>query len=298
MSKALYAFNLDGSFVQQIGVTGNGPGEYVIPFEYSVNERDKTLSVIDIEQRKMIVYSLVDFRFLSERRIPFYSDDMEQLPDGEYVWYNKVSSETSDSYAFTTDENLKIKKSFLPIDFESGYSLGTNRKLYKQGNEVSLYTPFSPVLYRIQGDSIYPAYQFKFGEKTLPSLDFLKENSANNKNYIPALLESPYVAFYDVYGSEQLLCVPYYADKIMYFGFYDKKNNIPYNFSQNKIQSELQVGAFSSPIGVSRNGSFISLLRPGLLLQLRDQGKEIDNRLVQLLDNSTEEDNPILLFFQ
>lgn len=297
MAKALYAFSTDGRFVQQIGKKGNGPGEYINPFQYSVNERDKTISILDIEQQKVIVYSLVDFRFLSEKRLPFYSDTMEQLPDGNYAWYNKLPSEASNSYLFITDEDLKVKKSFLPIDFESGYSLGASRKLYKQGDEVSLYTPFSPILYRVQSDSIYPTYQFKFGEKTLAPLDFLKEKSANNSNYIPALMESSYVAFYHVYESEQLLCVPYYVDKVMSFGFYDKKRNISYNFSQDKIQSELQVGAFSSPIGVGSDGSFISLLRPGLLLQLQEQGKKIDSRLTQLLNESTEEDNPILLIY-
>ncbi len=295
MSRALYSFNQDGSFVRQIGKKGNGPGEYITPFKFSVNESNNTLSVIDIEQQKIIVFSLDDFRFLSEKRLPFYSDNMEQLPDGEYVWYNKISSEVSDSYAFITDEDFKIKKSFLPIDFESGYSLGTARRLYRQGDEVSLYTPFSPILYRVQSDSIYPAYQFKFGEKVLAPLDFLKEKSANNSNYIPALMDSPYVAFYNVYEGEQSLCVPYYVDKTLYFGFYDKKNKMTYRYTQDKMQSELQVGAFSSPIGVSRNGAFISLLRPGLLLQLMEQGKKIDNNLIQLLKETTEEDNPILL---
>lgn len=128
-------------------------------------------------------------------------------------------------------------------------------------------------------------------------MDFLKEKSANNNNYIPALLESPYVAFYHVYETEKVLCVPYYADKTMYFGFYDKVNGISYNFSQDEIQSELQVGVFSSPIGVNDNGAFVSLLRPGLLLQLQSQGNKLSRQLMQLLKESTEDDNPILLFY-
>lgn len=297
MAKALYIFNTDGSFVQPIGVKGSGPGEYISPFELSINERDKSLSVIDVEQQKMLVYSLDDFHFLSEKKLPFHSDNMEQLSDDEYVWYNKMSSDVSDSYAFITDKDLKIKKSLLPIEFSSGYSMGVSRKIYKQGGKVSLYTPFDPVLYRIQSDSVYPAYQFKFGEKKMPPLEFLKEKSANNSNYIPALLESPYIAFYNVYENARSLCVPYYVDKTMYFGFYDKTKNISYNFSQEQLQTELQVGAFSSPIGVCSDGSFISLLRPGLILQLHEQGKKIDDRLMQLLKESTEEDNPILMIY-
>lgn len=295
MAKTLYVFGSGGHFLQQIGKKGNGPGEYVTPFAFAVNEREKTLSVIDIEQQKLIFYSLDDFSFLSEKKLPFYSDKMEQLTNGDYVWYNKMASDASNSYVFITDGNFKVKKNFLPIDFESGYSIGTTRKLYKQGDEVTLYTPFSPVLYRVESDSLLPAYQFRFGDDTLAPIDFLKEKAANNSNYIPALMESHYVAFYEVYESERLLCVPYYVDKQMYFGFYDKMNHTSYLFTQDKIQTDLQVGAFSSPIGVSSEGGFISLLRPGILLQLMEQGKNLDDNLVKLLKESTEEDNPILL---
>ncbi len=297
MTRSLYAFNQDGSFVTQIGSTGNGPGEYINPFKYSVNEHDNTLSVVDIEQQKMIVYSLDDFHFVSEKKMPFHSDDVEQLPDGNYVWYNKLVSDKFDSYAFITDKEFNVKKSFLPIEFSSGYALGANRKLYKCGDEISLYTPFNPVIYRVSSDSIYAAFQLKFGEKILPPIDFLKEKSANNKNYIPALLESPYVAYYNVYENDQSLCIPYYVDKTLHFGFYDKRKNVSYSFSQSRLQSELQVGAFSSPIGITQNGSFISLLRPGLLLQLQEEGYEINGELQQLLKESVEDDNPILLIF-
>lgn len=297
VAKALYVFDKNGRFVQQVGANGNGPGEYVNPFTYTINENQKSLSVIDIGQEKMIVYSLEDSHFLYERELPFYSDSMEQLSDKKYVWYNKVASNVSDSYAFITNEKFEIEKGFLPIDFNSGYSLGSNKKIYRQGDEVSLYTPFDATLYRIQNDSLYSAYEFKFGNKVLPPLDFLKEKSANDNNYIPTLLESPYVAFYHVYETEKALCVPYYADKTMYFGFYDKVNGISYNFSQDEIQSELQVGAFSSPIGVCDNGAFVSLLRPGLLLQLQSQGYKLGGQLMQLLKESTEDDNPILLLY-
>lgn len=297
MSKALYAFNLDGSFVKQIGTRGNGPGEYISPFKYSVNDCDNTLTVIDVEQQKMIVYSLADFHFVSEKKMPFYSDDMEQLSDGNYVWYNKLISDDFDSYVFVTDKEFNVGNSFLPIDFASGYSLGASRKLYKCGDGVSLYKPFEAVLYRVDSDSIYSAFQLQFGKNTLPPIDFLEKKSANNRNYIPDLLESPYVAFYNVYENEHSLCVPYYVNKTLYFGFYDKQKNISYNFSQEKLQSELQIGAFSSPIGVAQDGSFISLLRPGLLLQLQENGAKINAELMQLLNESAEDDNPILLFF-
>ncbi|NVK93875.1 6-bladed beta-propeller [Bacteroides sp. L10-4] len=111
------------------------------------------------------------------------------------------------------------------------------------------------------------------------------------------MLESPYIAFYHVYENDQSFCVPYYVNKTMYFGFYDKQRKVSYSFSQERLQSELQIGAFSSPSGITQDGAFISLLRPGLLLQLHESGSKINDDLMRILENSNEDDNPILFIY-
>ena len=297
MSRALYLFSDNGRFIRQIGVRGNGPCEYVRPFSFSVNEENHTLSVIDIGAQKVLVYNLSDFQCLYEKKLPFYSDDMIQLSATDYVWYNKTKSEISDSYVFVTDDSFKVKKEFLPIDFGSGYSLGNGRKLSLLDGVISFYTPFEPIVYRMEGDSLRTAYHFRFGEETLPPTDYLRELSENNKNYIPELLKSKYVAYYSFYETDNALCVPYYKKEKMFYGFYDKQKKKSYNFSQERIQSDLQIGAFSSPVSTLDTHSFVSLLRPGLMLQLKDEGHKLDDRLELLIKSSNEEDNPILLIY-
>ena len=66
---------------------------------------------------------------------------------------------------------------------------------------ISFYTPFEPIVYRMEGDSLRTAYHFRFGEETLPPIDYLRELSENNKNYIPELLKSKYVAYYSFYAT-------------------------------------------------------------------------------------------------
>ena len=68
----------------------------------------------------------------------------------------------------------------------------------------------------------------------------------------------------------------------MYFGFYDKQRKVSYSFSQERLQSELQIGAFSSPSGITQDGAFISLLRSGLLLQLQESGSKINDDLMKI----------------
>ena len=127
---------------------------------------------------------------------------------------------------------------------------------------------------------------------------FLQDEIQNNRNYIPTLQRSPYIFFYEIFESNKLLCVPYYVNETMNYGFYDKDSGKAYNFTQERVQKDLNIGAFSSPIGVIDDEYFISLLRPGLLKEMQQKGQKFDERLVGLLQESGEEDNPILLIFR
>ena len=297
VSKGVYLFASDGKFIQQIGKQGNGPSEYVQPFSMTIDSEQQLLSVIDAASQKMQFYSLSDFQYLYERKLPFLRFDMETLSPNSYYWYNFTTSEESDAHIFKTDSTFNIINHYQSITFSSGYTLGANRKLSKQNGEITFYTSYGPEVYRIKEDGVQCVYKFKFGEHNMAPVDYLEENAANNQNYIPKLLDSHYVAFYNFFETEQSLCVPYYWNKKMFFGFYDKKSKKTYCFSQEDIQRDLKVGALSSPVGVIDNHSYVSLLRPDLLLQLQQAGRPLDKRLADLLSQSAEDDNPILLIY-
>ena len=191
-----------------------------------------------------------------------------------------------------------LKKKMMEQEFVSGYKMGMTRKLYNWDGVVSAYTHQAPFLCRVKSDTIVPVYEFKFGNYQIAPLDFLKKEGANNRNYIPALRESEYVNFYEVYENERMLCVPYYVDKTMYYGWYDKENATVYNYTLDEMSGSLQSGPFSSPIGTTSDGKFISLLRPGQLLEKKAEGIVFVKDLEILIEQSEDDDNPILLLYK
>ncbi len=297
VSKSVYLFSNEGKFIKRIGKQGNGPSEYIHPFSISIDSIQERLSVIDLSSQKILFYHLSDFRFLSERKLPFLRTEMESLSPNCYCWSNFIHSEVSDAHLFITDSTFRVTKHYLPISFSSAYSLGTNRKLRRQNGEITFYLTYKPEVYRLKNDSVQCVYKFNFNGNKMASIDYLNDNAANNQNYIPKLLDSPYVAFYNFHETKYSICVPYYLNKKMFFGFYDKENQKSYCFSQEEIQKGLKVGAFSAPISVINNNSFVSLLRPDLLLQIQEDGQKLDNKLKELLSQSTVDDNPILLIY-
>lgn len=296
ITKTIYAFDNQGKFISTVGRVGNGPGEYVIPSSFFVDAKKQNICVIDVEQQKIIGYSLDGYRLAFEKKLPFSSSAIKYLKDGNIVCYNQEYQTGEPLYnLIVTDNGFNVKKKMMEQEFVSGYKMGMTRKLYSVGEQISAYTHQMPFLYRVESDTIVPAYEFKFGSYQIAPLDFLMKEGADNKNYIPALMESGYINFFEVYESERMLCVPYYVDKTMFYGWYDKKESEVYNYNLDEMSNSLQSGSFSSPIGTTSDGRFISLLRTEQLLDMKNEGTKIVGELAVLIEQSKEDDNPILL---
>ena len=255
ITRTVYAFDKQGKFIGTVGRKGKGPGEYVIPSSFFIDARLGAVCVIDVEQQKLMGYSLKDYRLAFEHKLPFSSMSMRFMDDGTAVLYNQEYKSDEPLYnLIVVDKDFKIKKRMMEQEFASGYKMGMTRKLYSVGNVVSAYTHQSPYLCRVNSDTIVPVYEFKFGDYRLPPLDFLQKEGSNNRNYIPALRESGYINYYEVYENERMLCVPYYVDKTMFYGWYDKKRSKTYNYKLDEMTSSLKSGSFSTPIGTTSDG--------------------------------------------
>ena len=296
ITKTIYAFDNQGKFISTVGRVGNGPGEYVIPSSFFVDAKKQNICVIDVEQQKLIGYSLDGYHLVFEKKLPFSSSAIKYLKDGDVICYNQEYQTGEPLYnLIVTDAGFNVKKKMMEQEFVSGYKMGMTRKLYNVGEEISAYTHQLPFLYRVESDTIIPAYEFKFGSYQIAPLDFLKKEGAGNKNYIPALMDSGYINFFEVYESERMLCVPYYVDRTMFYGWYDKKECEVYNYNLDEMSNSLQSGSFSSPIGTTSDGRFISLLRTGPLIDIKNEGTEMVDELAVLVEESEEDDNPILM---
>lgn len=296
VTRTVYAFDEQGKFVGTVGRVGNGPGEYAVPSSFFIDARLGAICVIDVEQQKLIGYSLKDYRLMFEHKLPFSSMAMRFMEDGTAVLYNQEYQSGEPLYnLIVVDEDFRLKKKMMEQEFASGYKMGMTRKLYSVGDVVSAYTHQSPFLCRVKSDTIVPVCEFKFGDYQLPPLDFLQQEGRDNRNYIPALKKSGYINYFEVYESERMLCVPYYVNKTMFYGWYDKEQSKTYNFTSDEMTNSLKSGPFSSPIGTTSDGKFISLLMPDRLLEMKEEGVVFVEELEGLIQQMESDDNPVLL---
>ena len=86
-SKSLYVFDHKGNYVGKVGNKGEGPGEYIMPHQFVVNEKEGQLYLRDMATNSILVYSLKDFGFVKKMSVPFYATCFELLNNEHFIWY-------------------------------------------------------------------------------------------------------------------------------------------------------------------------------------------------------------------
>ena len=73
---------------------------------------------------------------------------------------------------------------------------------------------------------------------------------------------------------------------------------VAYKYKLEDMTTSLKSGPFSTPIGTTSDGKFISLLRTGQLMGMKAEGQKFVKELEGLIAQSEEDDNPILLLLK
>ena len=77
----------DGKYIGKIGCVGEGPGEYIMPFYFVIDEKNDKLYLWDRAVNKILIYNISTFKFVNEFFIPFNASCFEKLGDKHFVFY-------------------------------------------------------------------------------------------------------------------------------------------------------------------------------------------------------------------
>lgn len=113
-SSELYVFDKEGHYLNTIGRRGNGPGEYVAVSNFFIDASKGKIGLIDVDQEKVIYYSMPDFHFLAETKLSFQMSCCEVLQNGNMVCNNRdYDKDGMGNYYFILADSLH--KPLLPI---------------------------------------------------------------------------------------------------------------------------------------------------------------------------------------
>lgn len=178
-TKSVKKFNIDGSFITNIGQKGNGPGEYIQPTDFYLG--DSIIVIYDQFKSSLLFYDL-DGNFIKNKNIPFFAVSFHIFDSNTYVFHTL----DSDNYHLPdiinyslvwTDSTFNVKhvNAFREKDRYWSFLSQNNMDLYN--NKLYYHEPFNDTIFRVSASGdIYYDYIITFPGNELPRKLLLKEN--------------------------------------------------------------------------------------------------------------------------
>lgn len=264
-SKSLYVFDHKGKYVGKVGNKGEGPGEYIMPHQFVVDETNKKLYLRDMATNSMLVYSLETFDFVEKLTIPFYATCFELLDDKHFIWYVNAGLQNEGDFSKhiqITDTKCNSVCSFMDVmNLPTRGTYNVISYFERHDGDVLFHHPFSGGYYSCSSNDsqvLQFAYSLKFEGKPFPSLDYI---IGHKENIVKDLEAEGYIQWCDLLKNSSTYLSYWGSGKDIYWGKYDMANGTGWYVNRNELEDDLGIGNLSRPKTVYRDRfvSFISL---------------------------------------
>ncbi|WP_425636208.1 6-bladed beta-propeller [Algoriphagus yeomjeoni] len=235
ITKRVLKFNNDGGFEFVIGTQGDGLGNYVLPFDISLIPETNRLAVLDQNQRKIIIYSLLDGNFIEEIPINFQAKSLQFIsPDLIAVHFDgQFSGKELDYLGGILDLQ---KKEFIyqgVLDFSKTDQNITGGDFLFGSKDLLFSKSFNDTIYRVGEDGFYPKYLIDFGDKSVS--DEIKKLPLMDMR-MRLMREVPFYHNGNFIENEKFLFFLWWGeDEFENFTFYDKKHNQTLNYQGKNV---------------------------------------------------------------
>jgi hypothetical protein len=224
----------------------------------------------------------------------------EYLSDDKIVCSNVEAQNDNATWNYiVSDTNQKYINGYMEKEFITGYHTGPLKSMYRYNNELYAYPAYQtdPIVYRLSENHADSVYRLQFGKYKLPPKSYLESISGENINFLATLNHSDYIYCFSVFETEKTLCAYYLISEKWHIGIYNKDSGKAYNYTMDEFQKMLKTGKIDGILGVV-NDYIAAVLQPADLFEMKDEGHIFSQKLQELLNESQDDDNPILCLFK
>lgn len=217
-------FNQEGKFIQNIKRIGRGPGEYLYVYDFTINEYDHTIELLD-PFGKLIIFNL-DGTHKESIRLPHPPAAYHKffLLNQDSILFFTNSNDINENllYAYSRSSN-KIIKEF----YKDSHTDVMNRlPIFSWNNIVYLTLPMENTIFQIENLQTTPAYIWDFGKYNYKYQikDVPKDHKEKAKFYeaIGASYPMSYMHIRNLQNEQYLYCSLSHFFEYKHI-FYDKK---------------------------------------------------------------------------
>ena len=225
----LVRYDINGTFRNQIGKVGNGPGEYRYGNKFSVDTQNSLIYILDMDE--ILVYDF-DGKFIRSIQLEgintrlddiVYANSMLFISEGISMGFGEF-----DWLVLDVSGKIISKKYNRIPQFTSRW--GGHGRMFKFKRDVYYFNSYNDTIFKISDATFNPAYLFSNGDFRRP-----RHDTENLFNYYDPLTFCM---------SEKYLFQWYYFNKSFHTGIYDKKKGELYSVNNLK---DSENGGWHSP---------------------------------------------------
>lgn len=309
-AQKLFCYNLKGELQWIFDKQGDGPLEYNKIADFVVNKSKKTIDVLDENAYKIIQVDIDTGKPINSFKIGVYANELE-LYKNKYLFYTfNLSVDSSLNYKLLlSDVNTKkVVSRNLPLYGEDYKKLWKGfRPVSKNRNGKIFFTEtLNDTIYSIKNDTVSAEYYIDFLDKKFPNS--LKNNFSQSR-LLETRKKKPFISPIDFVREKYgVLNFSFSYNGKIYTAFLDTKTK------QIKIFRDLKnsILSYKRPQQIHIQGyleeGFIKVIDPIILQHLKkrlQKDKKLKAHiasksayLLELIENSNDYTNPILLIYE
>ncbi len=304
----LCSFNKNGKFQCRYGEIGHGPGEYVGISDFSINNRDKTVYLLDLAGGKVVCYTYSG-EYLSEQPLYYYYNRFECLNNywvlSSSFAHNTMSSQLDLHRLIIAEKSQKLRSRAFPFteNLRANFHY-ENKFVFQKTGDGHVYYNYIPsnVIYEISDSCCVARYKLK-SEDGKQNWDYLVDLLSSDIAFDNYTKKHRYFSSIYLMNQEFLVCYFFTPDKRMSTLLFDRQTN-HYKYgkllhgNENTLTNKLLASHFDFAL---LGNTFVNVIQPFEMFKLIDEHKrfqfplDINGEERNLLSKVTEESNPILM---
>lgn len=299
-SKSLLVFSRDGKYKYKIGRTGNGPGEYMEPKDFEINENEIRI----LSYNKLVVYSLSG-QFKRNVRLGFAAEDFTSISP-EYDAYYGAAKEDR---IIVADKNGQ--KKYSSFGYSPKNRLVTSFLIQKCDSNVLFNIPYHNTILKVDENHVSEYCHIDFGDATFTNESYLNISPNRRMDIADYVYESNRYAFNGFYSEAGFFRIVQFVYKKKTFCCIQSKNTgerICYNLLTN-TDDLWYSRTFALPVKILNDNRLIFVQNyPSELISgkkkleeaaqksdLSDREKGRLEELTNICNQITEMSNPVIL---
>ncbi len=297
-ANSIFVFSMQGKFIAKLEAGGNGPGQFISPHSFKI-DTNGYLYILDRMSSKLLKYQTNDLKFVENIPLPYPSplsfSTIAQTDLFVYYYPLRKNENLRKQQMVIADRMGKVVKTLYDGGASGKILHGNPNNIYFFENEIRIYPYFTNKIYSLEkNNTLRECYNLSWGKLTMPEEELFEKYESSGE--IMKRIwdgDNNWIRLLYVYETESVLAVKYYIKQDFYLSYWNKHTGNTVNTKAKSIVDDLGLGdSFPLPIGIYGE-KMIGVIPP---FEVKNQQVK-DEKLLSLLENMTEESNPVLIFY-